>query len=171
VATTVKQSDQPAVIMPTPKPKRGRSKKQAIPSKMCTKCREVKELNQFYGHKAWGAQSFCDAWCKACVQSHCCDMETLREYCWYNNRLWRDAHWEKASQAAVYKLSTDPAYIKAGKAKRQEMENLATCTQFYRLMNLQAYYSFSPNIHEESGYREFNPESVAGSVRLVDDDA
>lgn len=38
------------------------------PSKMCTRCRGVKILTDFYGNKGWTAQSYVDSWCKDCVR-------------------------------------------------------------------------------------------------------
>lgn len=82
---------------------RNKSREQRrIPSKLCVRCGKVLPLNAFYQNRGWAAQSFCDAWCKECGQTYCTGKETLREYCWYNNRGWADALYDVAVQKSQY---------------------------------------------------------------------
>jgi hypothetical protein len=143
-----------------------RAKRPKEQSKMCVRCRQTKPISLFYGNKGWVSQASCDAWCKDCVQKHCKDVDTLREYCWYNNRLWSDDTWERALSSSTYRLATDENYISASKTKRKEMENEAACGHFMKIMNLKAFYVYSDNIGENNAYREYNADSIAGSVRV-----
>lgn len=125
----------------------GQIKKQRkVPSKLCVRCGEVHPISDFYGNKGWASQSFHDAWCKDCVTKFCVDMPTLREYCWYNCRKWADEFYETAGKKALYALANQDEYLKASKTKKKELEDRATCRQFFSIMNLSNLYCFSDNI-------------------------
>ena len=86
---------------------RSRRKDKVIASKLCVYCSKVKPLNDFYGNKGWAAQSFHDAWCKECAVKYCIDKDTLREYCYYNNRRWSEEMYESAVKKAKYSLAAE----------------------------------------------------------------
>lgn len=148
-----------------PQEKYGRKNKPSgkVASKLCTKCSNALPLTEFYKNPQWGGQSFHDAWCRNCVKGHCKDRETLREYCWYNNRLWRDDMYEKSIKQAEYTLSSNADYLKATPEKKQKMLDEQACSHFLGKMNLATVYSYCDNISEENIYREFKPNSLAGT--------
>lgn len=82
-------------------------KKTKVPSKMCTRCGSIKSIDQFYSNRAWASQGFRDAWCKECVQSIAKNKEGMREYCWYNNRLFVEKMFDDCQQQAIYLLATN----------------------------------------------------------------
>jgi len=79
-------------------------------SKKCVRCGRVLSLEEFYPNKSWKAQKFRDAWCKDCALQFCKDKETAKQYCYENNRTWRDGVWDSALKKAQYALSTDAEY-------------------------------------------------------------
>ena len=44
------------------------------------------------------------------------------------------------------------------------MEERLTGKYFFSVMNLQSVYQLSPNISEDSAYKEFDPDSTAGTT-------
>lgn len=105
------------------------------------------------------------------MNTHCIDMDTMREYCWYNNRTWSDDAWERAKKVAMYTLANDSMYLSSDDTRRAQMLNEATCMRFYSSMNMVHVYRYTPNITEDGAYKEYNPNSVAGTLRKPDDDA
>lgn len=140
-------------------------KNRRISSKMCVKCGKVLPLDQFYLNKDWDVQSCRDIWCKECAAKHCTTQEATREYCWYNNRRWSDAYWDMAVKKGMYALANDPDYLMAkDENKRRVLEERMAGRYFFSIMNLQSVYQYSPNISEGSAFREFDPESTAGTM-------
>lgn len=133
-------------------------------TKLCVKCGKVLPLTDFYRHKDWAAQSYRDAWCRDCAWKFCKDPETLREYCWYNNRRWSDAFYEAALKKARYSLVNNAEYLSGGTSadKKLEIEGRAACRAFFSTMNLGSVYQYSGNIEESTGLRVFNADSPAG---------
>ena len=64
--------------------------------KLCIKCNRSLPLSEFYPNKKWAAQSYHDAWCKECAQRYCTDQESLKQYCFENNRKWEDSYWDSS---------------------------------------------------------------------------
>lgn len=138
--------------------------KRRVASKLCVRCGAVLPLTEFYSNKGWASQSYHDAWCKECATKFCKDMETLREYCWYNCRRWADEFYEIAGKKALYTLANQDDYLKASRAKKKLLEDQATCRQFFSVMNLSNFYCYSDNIGKEGEYRMFDPASQDGTV-------
>lgn len=145
-----------------------KSRKQKIISKLCVKCGKVLPLNQFYANKDWAAQSYHDIWCKECAAKCCVSKDGAREYCWYNNRLWSDSHWEMALKKAMYALSNDDEYLRAHEEKRQDMEDRMAGRYIFSIINLSSVYRYSPNIDSDGAFREFDALSDAGALPLQD---
>ena len=141
--------------------KPGIKKSRKIQSKQCVKCGKILPLTAFYSNSDWGAQSFHDAWCQECATKHCVDKETLREYCWYNNRSWSEETYEGAVKKAKYSLANDPDYLnpQTSKRKMKQIEGMAVARAFFSVMNLTNLYKFSRNIDDEGPIREFAPDS------------
>lgn len=133
-------------------------------SKICLKCKDAKELKQFYKNSSWDAQSGHDAWCKDCVNTHSVNKETLREYCWYNNRKWTDDFFEKGREKAEFTLSNNQEYVKASATKRIKMLNEASCRAFFQFMNLASQYVFVENTGVDGEIQIFDPKSKSGTM-------
>ena len=74
------------------------------------------------------------------------------------------------SQHHAFARVNDGAALIAAK-KRAEMENKFACLHFLKTMNQRANYVYSENIGIENDYRPYNADSIAGTIRTVDDDA
>jgi len=95
-----------------------------VSTKLCVKCGKILPLGAFYPHKEWAAQSFHDAWCKECAGAFCTDADTLRQYCWYNNRAYSNQQYDAAMKKAMYTLANNWEYLEAANApaKRAKIE-------------------------------------------------
>ena len=127
-------------------------KKAQVASKLCVRCNKVLPLGEFYPNKAWASQRYHDAWCKQCASQHCKDKETLKQYCYENNRQWKDSFWDSAAKKGQYILATDADYInpRTSEKKKRELENAVTVRQFFSIMNLPAFYQYVTNVGEEA---------------------
>lgn len=123
-------------------------KKAQTNSKLCVRCNRILPLLDFYSNKSWTAQKYHDAWCKECASKYCKDQETLKQYCYENNRMWKDTTWESAVKKAQYVLSTNADYINPNvSAKRKkEIENTTIVRQFFGSMNWGGNYAYIENI-------------------------
>ena len=81
------------------------------PSKLCLRCNRILPLTNFYVHKDWREQVYRDAWCKECAGKYCKDKESLKGYCFENNRRWEDQYFDSAMKKAQYSLATNPDYL------------------------------------------------------------
>lgn len=121
-------------------------KSRKVPSKLCIRCTRILPLTAFYSNREWRDQTYRDAWCKECAGKHCKDKETLRKYCYENNRGWEDSHWDSAMKKASYYLATDPDYLQASSpTRRDEIANAAACRCFFSIMNMKSVYQYVNN--------------------------
>ena len=129
-------------------------RKTQVASKLCVRCNRVLPLGDFYPNKLWKSQRYHDVWCKECAASHCKDKETLEEYCYENNRGWKDSFWDSALKKAQYSLATDAEYIdpKTGAARRKAIEGKVAARQFFSMMNLVPFYSYVENIRDDGKF-------------------
>lgn len=121
-------------------------KTRKIASKMCLRCNRVLPLTDFYGHKNWREQVYRDAWCKECAAKYCRDMETLKSYCYENNRRWEDSFFSSAMKKAQYYLATDAEYLSGSQEKREAIANAAACRNFFSMMNMNGIYQYVNNV-------------------------
>jgi hypothetical protein len=130
-----------------------------IMSKICVKCGKVKALNAFLPHREWASQSFHDAWCKNCVQSFCVTVDTLKEYCYYNNRRFSRIQYDVAIKKARYALANNAEYIRrqTNPAKKEALEEQATIRQYFTLINLPNYYMYASNISDGGNMPDYDP--------------
>lgn len=138
--------------------------------KMCLRCQKVKPLTDFYSNKSWADQNGRDLYCKDCAREMCVDRDTMRQYMWENNRLWLDAIWESAEKRAMRVLANNAEYLseKTSKKKKEEVKNRAICNQAFFTMNLANFYAYHDNSDEEGNIRDFNPDSMDGSLIQTD---
>lgn len=122
-------------------------KSRKVPSKLCLRCNRILPLTDFYTNKGWRDQTYRDAWCKECVGKYCKDKETLRTYCFENNRKWEDSFWDSSMKKAQYYVSTDPEYLKTtSPTKKDSIAKGAACRCFFSMMNMKGIYQFVNNI-------------------------
>ena len=79
--------------------------------------------------------------------------ESLREYCYENNRAWKDELYDSAVRKATKTLSTDEKYINAFPALQEGMTDKAIVSAFIQMMNLTAFYRYVDN-------NVFDPETL-----------
>lgn len=127
------------------------AQKKKVPSKLCLKCNRVLPLGDFYPNKKWTAQSYRDTWCKECATKYCKDQETVKQYCFENNRAWKDSYWDSAMKKAQRILATNADYIdpKTTSTKRRELEEINAAKQFFTQMNMANVYSYVENISKD----------------------
>ena len=149
-----------------------RKRPQKIARKLCIKCGQVLALNEFYHNRDWAEQSFRDAWCKNCVNDFCTTRNSLREYCWHNNRSWSDDYYNQAMNRALYSLSTSDEYLaasaKGAEDKVRKLEEKAACRCFLGIMNLAGIYHYTDNVSAGGNYRSFrlnSPDETPTSKR------
>ncbi len=126
-------------------------------SKVCVKCGRVLPINAFYPNKDWTTQSFCDAWCKECAGAFCTGPDSLREYCYYNNRTYTNQQYDAAMKKARYTLTNNADYLKAAESpeRRAKLEAKTACRFYFSLMNLPNFYIYANNISDDSGMVEY----------------
>ena len=73
-----------------------RQKQAGVITKICMRCNRVLPLIEYYPNKGWKQQMYRDSWCRDCAKEYCTDKEKLEQYCYENNRLWKDKYWETA---------------------------------------------------------------------------
>lgn len=129
-------------------------KKTPVASKLCIRCNRALPLGEFYPNKAWANQRYRDAWCKECVTQYCHDKETLQQYCYENNRQWKDSYWDSALKKAQYVLATDADYLnpKTSAKKKKDIENRTATKQFFSLMNLGPFYYYVENVGDDGHF-------------------
>ena len=104
-----------------------------VPSKLCLKCNRVLPLGDFYPNKKWSTQSYRDTWCKECAIKYCKTQEDVEQYCYENNRTWKDSYWDSAMKKAQHILATSAEYIdpKTSSERRRQLEELTAARQFF----------------------------------------
>lgn len=136
---------------------------------MCLKCKQVLPVTDFYSNQGWQQQSFTDVYCRTCAQNMCKTQEDMKRYCWDNNRMWSEKAWQAARKKADYSLATNTEYLApgTGKKKREEIEEAATCSQFFGVMNLKAFYAYVDNVGDASQYVEYDEAAAAEHENFV----
>ena len=132
------------------------------PSKLCVRCNKVLPLGKFYGNKSWADQSYHDAWCMDCATKYCKDKDTIKQYCYDNNRKWDDSFWSSAIKKAQYQLATNPDYLspKVSDEKKEEMMNTTAAKQFFSIMNMKPFYFFVDNMSGRQARRDEDEQDI-----------
>lgn len=123
-------------------------------SKLCIKCNKVLPLGSFYPNKDWMAQSNRDAWCKDCANKHCNDKDGVIQYCTQNNRRFNTSCWDKAKTKAEGAVANNADYVspRTSSARREKILEKTTVSQYFSMMNLLPYYSYTDNMDENGMY-------------------
>lgn len=124
------------------------------PSKLCLRCSRVLPLGSFYPNREWVAQSYRDAWCRDCANKHCSDKDSVAQYCAQNNRMFNASCWEKAVVKAQGAVANNAEYVspKTTTAKREKILAKVAVSQYFSMMNLLPYYTYTDNIDENGMY-------------------
>jgi hypothetical protein len=118
--------------------------------KKCRKCGLKLPLSDFYVNLDWKSEFYKDAWCKKCVQSFVVSEDTMKEYCRFNRRLWKDDVWEWCLTRTKDELERNEEYTKLKDMNKQNAMYLNRVFKlFYQNMNRQQNYRF---VHELTGY-------------------
>jgi len=123
--------------------------KKKVASKLCVRCNRVLPLENFSANRLWASQQYRDAWCTECTKNFCVDKETVKEYCFMNNRALKDKAWEAACKKAVYDLNNNKVYLNpmTPPEKKKQEEALAQARAFLLLKNNNYAYEYVENIH------------------------
>lgn len=118
-------------------------------SKLCIKCNRILPLEKFSANRLWASQQYRDAWCTECTRDFCKDEDTVRRYCFENNREFKEKAWEAAKKKAAYDLNNNKVYLNpmTPPEKKKEEEELAQARAFLVLKNNAYAYNYVENIH------------------------
>ena len=108
-------------------------------TKICSKCKNTRNLTEFYSNRDWTEQLGKDIWCKSCV-SKCATKDELREYFWENNRDWSDKLWNNARKKAELAANKNSTYQRAFDETKKNILDRLTCQNV--LKSMQINYKF-----------------------------
>ncbi len=117
-------------------------------AKLCVRCNRILPLEEFSANKLWASQQYRDAWCTECVKKFCVDEATVREYCFHNNRKFKENAWEAARKKAMYDLNNNKVYLNpmTPPEKKKQEESLAQARAFLVLKNNNYSYEYEENL-------------------------
>lgn len=123
--------------------------KKKIASKLCIRCNRIMPLEKFSANKLWASQQYRDAWCTECSKQYCVDEETVKRYCFENNRKFIPKAWEAAKKKAQYDLANNKVWLNpmTSPEDKQREESLATARAFLVLKNNAYAYEYEENLH------------------------
>lgn len=153
----------PNVPEPDPIPPKDHS---GPPRRLCMKCHKSKIHDEFYHNKLWEAQQRRDVWCKTCAHDLCVNEDTLREYCYYNNRMYSPEYFKESRVKAMYALNSNKEFVspRTERSRKEEMLDKEACMQFFKVMNADAYYSYYDNVREDMPLPVFSLTSESGMI-------
>ena len=125
-------------------------------AKLCIKCNRILPLEKFSANRLWASQQYRDAWCAECAKDFCVDEETVKRYCFENNRKFKERAWEAAKKKAEYDLNNNKVYLNpmTSPEKKKQEESLATARAFLSLKNMSYAYEYEENIHVRETTRD-----------------
>lgn len=126
------------------------------PSKLCIRCNEILPLDKFAPNKLWASQQYRDVWCIACAKKFCVDKETVKRYCYENNRKLLDNAWEAAKKKGLLDLSNNKIWLNPTTPPEQKAkeEEKATALAFLTIKNNAYAYEYEENLHVTDSTRE-----------------
>lgn len=119
-----------------------------INSKLCIKCNRILPLEKFSANKLWASQQYRDAWCTECARDFCVDKETVKRYCYENNRKFKEKAWEAAKKKAQYDLANNKVWLNplTPPERKQQEESLAQARAFLVIKNMSYAYEYEENL-------------------------
>ena len=122
-------------------------------TKICMRCKQTRNISDFYTNRDWLEQLGKDCWCKSCA-AKCKTKDEMREYFWENNREWSDRLWEASQKKAEQAASQNTVYQKTTEERRKLILDQLTCQNVLKNMQIQyKYEDHSGDIHTLS-YQE-----------------
>ena len=130
--------------------------KKKIASKLCIRCNRIMPLEKFSANKLWASQQYRDVWCTECAREFCKDEETVRRYCFENNRKFKEKAWEAAKKKAQYDLANNKVWLNplTSPEDKKKEEDLAAARSFLIIKNMSYAYEYEENLHVTNTSRE-----------------
>lgn len=129
------------------RPKKVVSSKAEGMKKTCTKCTKRVDLTSYYSNKESIESHFKDLWCSSCVNKFVTNLETLKEYCYFNNRMFSEKLYEDAELNIDNKISSDEKYNSLKDVdKIQQYRFDKVKKYFFSKMNMTQNYSYVNNM-------------------------
>ena len=127
-----------------------------VSGKLCIRCNNILPLEKFSPNRQWASQQYRDAWCEDCAKKYCVDEETVKRYCFENNRKFKENAWEAANKKAVYNLNNDKEYLNpmTTPERKKELEALAQARAFLSLKNNVYAYEYEENVRAADSTRD-----------------
>lgn len=104
-------------------------------TKICSKCKQTRSINDYYSNRDWVDQLGKDIWCKDCV-SKCANKDELREYFWENNREWNEKLWTNSRKKAELAANKNKTYQKAFPDIQKSILDRLTCQNVIKSMQI-----------------------------------
>ena len=108
-------------------------------TKICSKCKQTKNINDFYSNRDWTEQLGKDIWCKSCV-SQCVTKDSLREYFWENCRDWSEKVWANARKKAELAANKNTTYQRAFDDTKRKILDRLTCQNVIKGMQINYHF-------------------------------
>ena len=130
--------------------------KKKIASKLCIRCNRILPLEKFSTNKLWASQQYRDAWCTECTREFCVDEETVKQYCFQNNRKFKEKAWEAAKKKAAYDLANNKVWLNplTPPERKEKEESLAYARAFLVIKNNAYAYEYEENLRVTDSTRE-----------------
>ena len=130
--------------------------KKKTAAKLCIRCNRILPLDKFSANKLWASQQYRDAWCTECTRNFCVDEETVKRYCFENNRKFKEKAWEAAKKKAAYDLNNNKVWLNpmTPPEQKQKEEALAQARAFLVVKNNAYAYEYEENIHVVDATRD-----------------
>lgn len=130
--------------------------KRKIASKLCIRCNRILPLEKFSTNKLWASQQYRDAWCTECTREFCVDEETVKQYCFQNNRKFKEKAWEAAKKKAAYDLANNKVWLNplTPPERKAKEESLANARAFLVIKNNAYAYEYEENLRVTDSTRD-----------------
>ena len=130
--------------------------KRKVASKLCIRCNRIMPLEKFSVNKQWASQQYRDAWCTECAKKYCVDEDSVKRYCFENNRKFIPKAWEAAKKKAQYDLANNKVWLNpmTPPEQKKKEEDLATARSFLVVKNNPYAYEYEENLRVADESRE-----------------
>jgi hypothetical protein len=122
-------------------------------TKICSKCKQTRNLTDFYSNRDWTDQLGKDIWCKDCV-SKCATKDELREYFWENCREWNEKLWSSSRKKAELAANKNKTYQKAFPETQKNILDRLTCQNVIKSMQINYKFEDHTNNIEVQTYQD-----------------
>ena len=122
-------------------------------TKICSKCKQKRPINDFYSNRDWIDQLGKDVWCKSCTIK-CATKDELREYFWENCRKWNERLWESCQKKAELEANKKKVYVNTTEERRKLILERLTCQHVIKSMQLSYEFEDHTNDINTQTYQE-----------------